>query len=413
VYRSDGWFGKSDPFFVLSKGREDGAYVPCCKSDVVENNLNPVWKPLRVPLQRLCNGDVNRPLKLEVLDYDKDDKFEEIGHLSVTAAELLTPGWTGKLKHPRGKDKEVGTLNITAAQLLQEPSFVECAPAALYTFVTTGACANACLPSPRISYLQAGMELNLVVAIDFTASNGDPADPRSLHYNSNDPNALNQYQMAIHAVGNVLMPYDLDGNVPCYGYGAQMPTGQVAHCFALNGNPAAPGCAGVPGIVAAYRQALTTVRLSGPTCFSPVISAACDMAQATLRDPPNAPLKYFILLIITDGEIMDMDQTLNAIVRASRLPLSLIIVGVGSADFSSMNKLDADNGPLRGSTGAAARDCVQFVQANQYSGLGAGARLARDVLAEAPAQVVQYFVGTGRLPGPPQPRPQSMDPKAF
>ena len=106
-------------------------------------------------------------------------------------------------------------------------------------------------------------------------------------------------------------------------------------------------------------------------------------------------------------------QTLNAIVRASRLPLSLIIVGVGSADFSSMQALDADNGPLRGSTGPAARDCVQFVQANQYSGLGAGARLARDVLAEAPGQVVQFFMGTGRLPGPPQQRPQSMDPKAF
>ena len=56
------------------------------------------------------------------------------------------------------------------------------------------------------SYLQAGMELSLVVAIDFTASNGDPNDPRSLHYNSADPNVLNQYQMAIHSVGNVLLP---------------------------------------------------------------------------------------------------------------------------------------------------------------------------------------------------------------
>ena len=152
MYRSDGWFGKSDPFFMLSKAREDGTYVPCCKSDVIENNLNPVWKPLRVPLQRLCNGDVNRPLKLEVLDYDKDDKFEEIGHLTVTAAELLTPGWTGKLKHPRGKDKDVGTLNITAAQLLQEPSFVECAPvqAAEHATPAARACADACA-LPRTS----------------------------------------------------------------------------------------------------------------------------------------------------------------------------------------------------------------------------------------------------------------------
>jgi hypothetical protein len=137
-----------------------------------------------------------------------------------------------------------------------------------------------------------------------------------------------------------------------------MPGGAVSHCFALNGNPSAPSCAGVAGIQAAYRQALNNVSLSGPTCFAPVINAACDAAQATLRDPPGSPARYFILLIITDGAIMDLDQTINAIVRASRLPLSLIIVGVGAADFDTMTALDSDGGPLRGSAGTAARECV-------------------------------------------------------
>jgi hypothetical protein len=122
----DGWFGTSDPFYVLSKAREDGVYVPCAKSNVVDNNLNPVWQPLRVPLQRLCNGDLARPLRLDVNDFDKDDKFAEIGHLSVTTGELLTPGWTGQLKHPRGKDKSVGTVTVAASQLQPEPSFMEC-----------------------------------------------------------------------------------------------------------------------------------------------------------------------------------------------------------------------------------------------------------------------------------------------
>lgn len=43
---------------------------------------------------------------------------------------------------------------------------------------------------------------------------------------------------------------------------------------------------------------------------------------------------YFVLLIITDGVISDMPQTLEAIVQASSLPMSIIIVGVGNADFS-------------------------------------------------------------------------------
>lgn len=41
-----------------------------------------------------------------------------------------------------------------------------------------------------------------------------------------------------------------------------------------------------------------------------------------------------MLLILTDGQINDMQNTVDAIVAASDLPMSIIIVGVGAADFS-------------------------------------------------------------------------------
>jgi len=56
--------------------------------------------------------------------------------------------------------------------------------------------------------------------------------------------------------------------------------------------------------------------------------------------------KYNILLIITDGVINDMQAAIDQIVRGSRNPLSIIIVGVGNADFSAMDQLDADETPL-------------------------------------------------------------------
>lgn len=31
---------------------------------VVKNNLNPVWKPFRIPIQSLCGGDVENPIKV-------------------------------------------------------------------------------------------------------------------------------------------------------------------------------------------------------------------------------------------------------------------------------------------------------------------------------------------------------------
>lgn len=77
--------------------------------------------------------------------------------------------------------------------------------------------------------------------------------------------------------------------------------------------------------------------------------------------------QYFILLIITDGVITDLDQTRTAIVNASKLPMSIIIVGVGGADFDAMEFLDGDNGVLRSSSGEpAVRDIVQFVPFRKF-----------------------------------------------
>lgn len=46
--------------------------------------------------------------------------------------------------------------------------------------------------------------------------------------------------------------------------------------------------------------------------------------------------KYLVFLIITDGAIHDMEDSIRSLVSASELPLSVLIIGVGNDDFSSM-----------------------------------------------------------------------------
>lgn len=60
---------------------------------------------------------------------------------------------------------------------------------------------------------------------------------------------------------------------------------------------------------------------------------------------------FHTLLILTDGAIHDMKETRDLIVEASHLPLSIIIVGIGNADFSNMEELDGDEVRLRNSRG--------------------------------------------------------------
>ena len=69
-----------------------------------------------------------------------------------------------------------------------------------------------------------------------------------------------------------------------------------------------------------------------------------------------------------------MDATRQAIVNASGLPMSLIIVGVGNADFADMRFLDGDDGILKAPNGQPAqRDIVQFVPFRDFKRVsGAG-----------------------------------------
>ena len=69
---------------------------------------------------------------------------------------------------------------------------------------------------------------------------------------------------------------------------------------------------------------------------------------------------YYILLILTDGEIHDMEETMAEIESFSKenLPVSIIIVGIGSENFSNMVRLDGDDIELA----KGCRDLVQFVK---------------------------------------------------
>lgn len=101
--------------------------------------------------------------------------------------------------------------------------------------------------------------------------------------------------------------------------------------------------------------------------------------------------QYQILLIITDGIINDMEKTVDEIVRGADLPLSIVIVGVGEADFESMDVLDGDTQPLYSKKYKKywSRDIVQFVPFREFR--NDPFKLAKETLQEIPGQLVDFF----------------------
>lgn len=406
------WFVKNDPFLVLSRSNEDGSYSVIAKTEVLYWTQNPRWRPMILRVTTLCNGDYDRNIKIDCYDSRRNGSHKLIGTCFATLRALLGSPEQRKLPllNPRKRKSNAdysnsGIVQVLSIEIMEEVTFLD--------------------------YIRNGTQLHFAVAIDFTASNGDSAMPKSLHHLSSQ--RPNNYEVALRSVGEIIQSYDSSHLFPAFGtfstthfpsnacnfnfvllfglgFGAKLPpTWSVSHQFPLNGNPSHPYCSSVEEILVHYRTRVNSVTFYGPTNFSPVINNTIAIAEQ-FQDGKH----YFILLIITDGIISDMHQTKHAIVHASRLPISIIIVGVGDADFDAMDELDSDDSRLTVDGLYAERDIVQFVPLNKFLSktgpyIKSQADLAREVLAEVPEQLTGFMKSKGYKPDLPKP-PVAQDP---
>ncbi|XP_026458530.1 protein BONZAI 3-like [Papaver somniferum] len=294
-------FSKSDPMAVVYAKRSDGNLEEIGRTEVIMNSLDPAWI---TKISIAYQFEIVQPLVFRV--YDVDTKYHNIFPFdklkiqkSVGDLEKLYVGQVGEhFVIPSTSRKDY--MKVVLKGQLHVDRFIQ---KTQYSF---------------LDYISSGFELNFMVAVDFTASNGDPHSYTSLHYI--DPTGrLNSYQRAIYEVGEVIQFYDSDKRFPAWGFGGKTHEGVVSHCFNLNGSR-------------------------------------------------------------NESEL-----------RSYLLSLSILIVGVGNADFKAMEILDADNGKrLQSSTGrVATRDVVQFVPMRQVQGNQLS--VVQSLLEELPGQFLTYM----------------------
>lgn len=458
----DGIFRKSDPFFIINSQMNDPAgltWQPVYRSETVMNNLNPSWKSFALSLDKICGGNKDLPLLIEVLDWEKSGKHQAMGAVQTTVNSLLFQmGGADKKLQLVHKKKSFGFIQLDSFSVSEEGTSAASVAAAAGNNTASGPPkkfikvngiskinpeykkwkdaqavpaptptsaaaipppvlatnnhppASAPIPPPMappdignraalanekprfVDYIAGGTEISLAVAIDYTGSNGDPRKPGTLHYIHRD-RQLNDYEKALTAVGSIVARYDSDQMFPVWGFGAKY-GGVIQHCFQVG---RAAELHGIGEIVQAYRGVFSTgLTMSGPTVFAEVID--CAAAQARAKQEANAAVgeqSYTILLILTDGAVTDIEQTKRSIRNASDAPLSIVIVGIGSADFSAMQFLD----DFQKQEGGRTRDIVQFVEFSRHK--YDKEALTRETLDEIPDQLVDYFHGNGIMPLPP------------
>jgi len=401
---TEGFLKKSDPFFELSRssnaaiGRSwDNIY----RSDTVNDNLSPVWNDAVVELSVLCSGEQDKPVLVTVYDFESSGKHVLMGQFETSVTGLVAAAKNNTQITLKKKGKETGTIIVKRADVSGVKDVTEKmaaatvstpVPAVTSTYVPTPA--STFIPTPLkpsfIDYVSGGCELNVGVAIDFTGSNGDPRLPGTLHHLTKDGTNQNPYEKAISAILGVLQNYDSDKKFPVWGFGAKY-GGVVRHCFQCGPTAEANG---VDGVFAAYHHTFQSgFVMSRPTVITEVMKTAAVRAtsaqEAALQKGQQA---YTILVILTDGAVSDVNATAACMEEISDAPLSVVIVGVGDADFSGMHFLDNASKPGK-------RDIAQFVEFNKHS--GSSVSLSSETLSEIPEQLVGYFQSKGIEPLPP------------
>jgi hypothetical protein len=352
------FFGKSDPYFMLFKSN-NGSWSQVYKSEVIKKTLDPIWKPFQIPLSTLCEGNVESPVKFEVWDWDRGTKDDFIGLSEAKVIQLSNPNCRLELINPSKQKKKKkylnsGILEITSFEVLKKHSMVD--------------------------FLQSGLKLNLLIGVDFTSSNQDFSLPTSLH----NLQCENFYEKMITSVGSVFSQYDPQQLFALFGFGGEPQwLRRVDHSFSLNGLEDSPFVQGLENLVETYKKAVPRVRLAGPTLGGPLISTANYISSNFENDKT-----YYVLVVIIDSPVNDLYQTLGNLVQSSFLPLTVIFVGIGNDNFSTMAPvLDF---PLSDESGKRSiRKNVHFGELKTFN--NSAEKLVEELLKDVPGEIEEFM----------------------
>lgn len=191
------WIRKIDPFLIISRSNEDGSYSIVTKTQPERSTKKPIWKPIKIRITALCNGDFDRSFKIDCYDHRDHGSHKLMGTSYASLTNLISMHKTEESRCLVNEEKQKnkpsyvpsGVLNVAKIEITEDITFLD--------------------------YIRNGTQMHFAVAIDFTASNGVYSDPKSLHHLSEG--RLNFYETALRGIGDIIQQYDSSHLFPAFG----------------------------------------------------------------------------------------------------------------------------------------------------------------------------------------------------
>ena len=153
--------------------------------------------------------------------------------------------------------------------------------------------------------------MQMVVGIDFSKSNewtGEKSYQRGLH---DTRGGETPYGKALRIMSSIVSRFDDDNMYP---------------------DREDPHFEGFDTVKKGYEHIAPQIEMSGPTTFTPMIRQAIEISK-------ECGNQYMVLVLLTDGDVTDMDADMKALQDASNYPVSIVVIGLGDGPFKRMRIL--------------------------------------------------------------------------
>lgn len=185
--------GSDNPYLMIERARKTNQkdFVRVLQTQYKFGKTEPWWDAHQMTMSEFCSNNKYLSLRFSVYSYTNSGDHPKYGSVetSLKAIEML-PDATLPIKNKKGK--VTGHITFNTLKMDMRPSLVQ--------------------------YLGQGWNLDVSVCVDFSLSNLEINDYRSLHKINNNGD-MNQYEKALFEVCNVMLPYARHQQFKVYGFG--------------------------------------------------------------------------------------------------------------------------------------------------------------------------------------------------
>ena len=155
-------FGVDQPFLVIERARQvlqtdedEDNMVKVFSTLIAYDQINPWWEPTTLAMTEFCNNNKQLPLRISVYNYQNHGDPQLYGQVETTARAIEMAYQANSLELSNAKGKVTGSITFNQLLLDMRPSLLE--------------------------YLNDQWQMSVSIAVDFTLSNMEITDIRSLH----------------------------------------------------------------------------------------------------------------------------------------------------------------------------------------------------------------------------------------